>query len=102
MSIVRVAVVQAAPVAFDRDRSLEKTRDLVSDAAGQGRGSSSFPRRFSRAIRAGSTSARVGSRTPEGREFFRRYWESSVDVPGPATEVLGVAARQAKLTSSSA
>ncbi len=38
---------------------------------------------------------RVGSRTPEGREWFRRYWESSVDVPGPATEVLGDAARQA-------
>ena len=31
MSIVRVAVVQAAPVAFDRDRTLEKTRELAAD-----------------------------------------------------------------------
>jgi len=37
----------------------------------------------------------VGSRTPEGRELFRRYWESAVDVPGSATEELGATARQA-------
>lgn len=40
---------------------------------------------------------RVGSRTAEGRELFRRYWESSVDVPGPATEALGAIARRLQL-----
>ena len=39
--------------------------------------------------------ARVGSRRPEGRELFRRYWESAVDIPCPATEELGAAARDA-------
>ena len=29
-----------------------------------------------------------------GREDFRRYWESSVDVPGPAVEELGRTARE--------
>jgi nitrilase len=31
----------------------------------------------------------VGSRTPEGHELYRRYWESSVAVPGPGSERLG-------------
>jgi predicted amidohydrolase len=35
----------------------------------------------------------VGSRTPEGRTWYRRYWESSIDVPGPAVDRLGAAAR---------
>jgi nitrilase len=35
----------------------------------------------------------VGSRSDKGREDFRRYWESSVDVPGPAVDELGRAAR---------
>ena len=33
------------------------------------------------------------SRSDKGREDFRRYWESSVDVPGPAVEDLGRTAR---------
>jgi nitrilase len=97
MTIVRVAVVQAAPVALDRDRTLEKTGELVDRAAGQGGRLIVFPEAFvsgyPRGLDFGVT---VGSRTPEGRELFRRYWESAVDVPGPATEILGASARQAK------
>ena len=36
----------------------------------------------------------VGSRTDEGRAWFRRYWESSIDVPGPAVDRLGAIARE--------
>ena len=36
----------------------------------------------------------VGARTEKGREDFRRYWESSVEVPGPAVDSLGEAARE--------
>ena len=39
--------------------------------------------------------ARVGSRTLEGRKTFRRYYDGSIDVPGPATERLGESARAA-------
>ena len=96
MNAVRVAVVQSAPVAFDRERTLEKARNLVADAAGKGAQLILFPEAFVSGYPRGlDFGARVGSRTPEGRELFRRYWESSVDVPGPATEVLGEAARQA-------
>ena len=96
MNAVRVAVVQSAPVAFDRDRTLEKTRDLWCRAAGKGAQLILFPEAFVSGYPRGlDFGARVGSRTPEGRELFRRYWESAVDVPGPATEALGEAARQA-------
>jgi predicted amidohydrolase len=36
----------------------------------------------------------VGSRTDEGRAWFRRYWEASIDVPGPAVDRLGAIARE--------
>jgi nitrilase len=36
----------------------------------------------------------VGSRSPEGRCPWRRYWANAVDIPGPATQTLGQAARQ--------
>jgi nitrilase len=94
MNAVRVAVVQSAPVAFDRDRTLEKTGTLVSEAAATGARLILFPEAFVSGYPRGlDFGTRIGSRTPDGRELFRRYWESSVDVPGPATEVLGEAAR---------
>jgi nitrilase len=37
----------------------------------------------------------VGSRKEEGRRTWQRYWENAIEVPGPATEALGKAARQA-------
>jgi nitrilase len=96
MNIVRVAVVQAAPVAFDRDRTLEKVQHLTGEAADRGARLVVFPEAFVSGYPRGlDFGVRVGSRTPEGRELFRRYWESAVDVPGQAVDVLGEAARQA-------
>jgi nitrilase len=39
----------------------------------------------------------VGSRTPEGREMFRRYHASAIDVPGPAVDVMARAASENRL-----
>lgn len=95
---VRAAVVQAAPVAFDRERTLEKARDLTADAAARGAQLVVFPEAFVSVYPRGSDfGAVVGSRTPEGREWYRRYWESSVDVPGPAVEALGATARESNV-----
>src|SRR5499427_826937 len=91
---VKVAVVQAAPVAFDRDRTLDKLHTLASDAARQGARIVLFPEAFVSAYPRGlDFGAYVGGRTDQGREDFRRYWESSVDVPGPAVDRLSRAAR---------
>lgn len=37
----------------------------------------------------------VGSRTPEGRKDWKRYYDNSILVPGPETERLAQAARAA-------
>ena len=85
----KVAVVQAASVAFDLEKTLEKLRRLAKDAASQGAKLVLFPEAFVSAYPRGlDFGAVVGSRSDKGREDFRRYWESSVDVPGPAVESL--------------
>lgn len=91
---VHAAVVQAAPVVFDRDRTIEKAARLAREAAGRGAQVVLFPEAFVSAYPKGMDfGARVGFRTAEGREEFRRYWESALDVPGPAAEALGAIAR---------
>jgi nitrilase len=86
--------VQAAPVAFDVARTLEKIADLAADAAGKGARLMLFPEAFVSAYPRGlDFGAVVGSRTAAGREQFRRYWESAIDVPGPHVEQLGGIAR---------
>ncbi|HEU5369026.1 MAG TPA: nitrilase-related carbon-nitrogen hydrolase [Ktedonobacterales bacterium] len=91
---VRAAVVQAASVAFDRERTLQKVRRLTADAARQGAQLVVFPEAFVSGYPRGlNFGAVVGSRTPEGREDYRRYWDSAIEAPGPATETLaGIAA----------
>jgi len=92
----RAAVVQASPAAFDRERTLERARALALEAAVAGAGLIVFPEAFVPGYPRGlDFGARVGSRTPEGRELFRRYWEGGVDVPGPACDALGAIAREA-------
>lgn len=93
---VRVAVVQAAPVMMDREATTEKTVDLIEKAARQGAKLVLFPEAFIPAYPRGLTfGARVGSRSPEGRADFLRYWENAVPVPGEVTERVGEAARKA-------
>ncbi len=95
---VRGAVVQAAPVAFDRERTLEKVSRLTVEAAASGARLVVFPEAFVSAYPRGlSFGAVVGNRTPEGREEYRRYWESAVDVPGPAVERLSSIAERSKV-----
>ena len=95
MASVRAAVVQAASVAFDRERTLERVRHLASMAAESNAHLVVFPEAFVSGYPRGvDFGVRVGSRTPEGRELFRRYWESAIEVPGPVTGVLGAMARE--------
>jgi nitrilase len=90
----RAAVVQAASVAFDRERSLEKAASLCAEAAAKDARLVVFPEAFISAYPRGlDFGAVVGNRTDEGRRDFQRYWESSVDVPGPAVDQLARMAR---------
>lgn len=91
----RVAVVQAAPVVFDRDATLEKVRALAAGAASRGARMAVFPEAFLSGYPKGlDFGARIGGRTAEGRRMFRRYFESAVDIPGTAVDALGGIARE--------
>lgn len=93
---VNVAVVQAAPVLFDREASVEKACRLTAEAGSQGARLVLFPEAFIPAYPRGMRfGAVVGSRSPEGRSAWQRYWENSVEIPGTATLALSAAARQA-------
>jgi nitrilase len=95
--LVKVAVVQAAPILFDCEATVEKARRLTAEAAAQGAQLILFPEAFIPAYPRGlSFGTVVGHRSPAGRRTWQRYWAHAVDVPGPATEALGAAARQAK------
>lgn len=95
MPVVRASVIQAAPVPFDRKRTLEKVRALAADAARDGARLMVFPEAFVSGYPKGlDFGSRVGSRTPQGREDFRRYFDSAVDVPGPAVDFLSEVARE--------
>jgi nitrilase len=90
----KVAVVQASPIVFDRERTLDKLSALAREAAQQGAQLVLFPEAFVSAYPRGlDFGAVVGSRTDAGREDFRRYWESSVDIPGAAVDHLSRIAR---------
>jgi nitrilase len=88
------AVVQNAPVVFDSAATLDKIDTLAADAAKTGAKLVVFPEAFVSAYPKGlDFGARVGSRSPEGRDTFRRYFDSAIDVPGPATDALGKTAK---------
>ena len=94
MKPVRVAVVQSGAVLFDCDASLARAEHWVAEAAAAGARLVLFPEAFIGGYPKGEDfGARVGSRTPEGRALFQRYFENAIEVPGPATLRLGEAAR---------
>jgi nitrilase len=94
--VVGVAVVQAAPIMFDRDATVDKVCRLIQEAASQGARLILFPEAFVPCYPRGlSFGMVVGSRSPEGRTLWQRYWENSVEIPGGTTQAIGEAAREA-------
>ena len=91
---VTVAVIQAASVAFDCKKTLDKALDLTRDAAKQGAQLVLFPEAFISGYPRGlDFGAAIGSRTDAGREDFKRYFESAIEVPGPVADALSKVAR---------
>ena len=85
LPVVRAAVIQAASCLFDREATIEKAQRLVGAAAAQGAQVILLPEAFVPAYPRGlSFGAVVGSRSPEGRRTWERYWANAVDVPEAA------------------
>ncbi len=92
----KIAVVQAAPVLFDKDACVEKAVKLIHEAAAQGSELIVFPELFIPCYPYGMTFGfTVGSRNADGRKDWKRYYDNSILCPGPETEILGAAAKEA-------
>lgn len=92
------AVVQAAPVLFDKDATIARLRHWTAEAGKQDAEVILFPEAYIPAYPRGlSFGVVVGSRTEAGRELFRRYHDNAVDVDGhdSAMAAMATAAKQA-------
>lgn len=80
---IKAAVVQATPVFFDKEKTLQKLETLVAAQAEQGVQLVVFPESFIPGYPRGFTfGATIGRRTDAGRELYKTYWQQSVDVSG--------------------
>lgn len=88
---VTVAAVQSTPVFLDRDATIERVVVSIKEAAAAGARLIVFPE----AIVPGYPD--WVWRTPpwSDRDWYERLHDQAVDIPGPVTEVLGAAAREA-------
>jgi nitrilase len=85
-------------VLFDRERSTAKAAALLRESGASGARLVLLPEAFIPGYPRGlSFGITIGSRSSAGRELWQLYWENAVDLPGPTTEELGAAAREAEV-----
>jgi nitrilase len=88
---VTVAAVQSTPVLLDRDATLEGITISIKDAAAAGAQLVVFPE----AIVPGYPDWVWRVPAFSDHDWYDRLHDQAVDIPGPVTEVLGAAAREA-------
>ncbi|MFP3564070.1 nitrilase-related carbon-nitrogen hydrolase [Paraburkholderia sp. SIMBA_030] len=87
---LRAAVVQTGAAVFDVERTLDKVELGASSASKQDSQLVVFPEAFVSAYPKGlDFGSTFGGRTPEGREDYRRYFDSAIEVPSVHTDLLG-------------
>lgn len=93
---LKVALVQASPVLFDKKASTQKAVSLVEEAALQNPDLIVFPELFIPGYPYGMTFGfTIGHREEAGREDYKWYYDESILIPGPETDALGAAAKAA-------
>ncbi len=96
MGKVKVAVVQAASVLFDKAASIKKACQLVEEAGNEGSEIVLLPEAFIPAYPRGFTfGMKIGNRSEEGRALWKRYWDNSIETSGSEVKLLGKAAKDA-------
>lgn len=84
------AVVQVGTPLFDTPKTLQKLGDWTSKAAAEKANLVVFPEAFVGGYPKGiDFGVRLGSRSEEGRDDFRRYYDSAIDAPGPEVDAIG-------------
>jgi nitrilase len=98
MRPTKAAVIQAGSTLFDTAATLEKFERLAGEAASAGAELCVFPEAFIGGYPKGvHFGAPVGSRSPEGRDLFRRYFDGAIEVPGREVQRMGEIAGDLKL-----
>ena len=78
---IKVAIVQDAPVFFDKDATLTKVESITKQYAKQGCNLIVFPESFVPGYPRGfSFGATIGSRTDKGRQNYVDYYNNSFDL----------------------
>ncbi|KAG6519497.1 hypothetical protein ZIOFF_022991 [Zingiber officinale] len=97
-TVVRATVVQASTIFYDTPATLDKAERLIAEAASYGAQIVVFPEAFIGGYPHGSTfGITLGNRTAKGKEEFRRYHASAIDVPGPEVDRLAALAGKYKI-----
>lgn len=93
---VRVAVVQAGAVPFDRDATVDKVCVMTAEAAAAGAELVLFPEAYVGGYPWGlAFGTAIGGRSDAGRRTWERYWSTAIEVPGPEVDRMAEAARSA-------
>ncbi|MEE1170292.1 MAG: carbon-nitrogen hydrolase family protein [Anaerovoracaceae bacterium] len=94
---MRVAVVQAAPILFNKKATTKKVVNIVREAGRQGAQLIVFPESFIPCYPLGLTFGfTVGQRDEAQRDDWKVYYDNSVVVPGEETQMIAKAAAEAK------
>ena len=93
--MVRAAVIQAGSCLFDTPATLDRLARLAGEAKAQGAELAVFPEAFVGGYPKGMDfGARIGWRTPAGRDWFARYSDGAITIPGAETARIGAIAAE--------
>ena len=96
--MIKAAVAQVGSALFDTPCTLQRVEALCREAAASEVQLLVFPEALLGGYPEGLTfGATLGNRTDDGRELFRRYWQSAIECPGPETKLLEDLAKELNL-----
>lgn len=94
---VKVAVVQSAPVLFDKYKTIQKIAEQVAEASKENPKLILFPEAYIPAYPRGlSFGTVVGDRSEKGRDMWLKYYDNSIDIPGDECVELAKIAKKAR------
>jgi len=90
---IKVACVQAEPVAFEREATIERLAELVAEAGSSGAQLAVFPEAFI-PVYPSNRWVRFLAGGVDARSTYARLARESIEIPSPASDRLGEIARE--------
>src|SRR5512133_2486843 len=91
---VTVACAQVEPVLFDREATITRLEEVAAEAAGKGARLVLFPETFVPAYPTNRWVRYLAAGDGDAKHVFARLARESLEVPSPASERIGAAARE--------